>query len=636
MYPKKTRFKRIKTVTEMLGRPFEKIGMFSQIKAKFNGYQTVVTIDSSRTSVGLARSCFYANEYKDKKTGEVFGAEYLLGASFAKPIVNISAAFAMGTAPQIVENKTVTEEDDEETDADKKTTPKLDAGGNPITPNPVDDNSNPVDDPEADPLLQDEPINKTVANVNQWLDEHRHDLFLYARNTERDGDVFVVMEDDGEMLEVPSEDVDVIVDEWNPNKIAGYDIFTSIKDPADKTKSKTINYVDEIRTTYRRRCIIDDNQNRIEQAGTKVDYRNEADGGLEERQLPVVHFANEREGRMLYGVSEYQSLYYLFANYHAVLAAAIKGNIFNSTSVPTVSGLKNVKQFLELNAQQETDENGKIQYNLKWDANKMLVAGEGGKIDMLQATGTAGDAQIILNILFWLISQNSETPEFAFGTAVQSSKASVSEQTPMLIKKAIRKQGQMEAPVRQLIDLYIERMAKLRPDEFDQETQYNIDMPDILDEDLNVNQQIVSTLLDDGLITEKTALIMLNLGKYVKDLDKELAKAKAQKKARTPSNPDIFGGQTVDPETEAQDIQKVKAGLAAMKKNPSTAKVAEMLAPFADRLPLNVIAEMADQPEKDPKIQAYLDKHGVDAFAKKYNGKLSRGEIDLYVEIVNG
>src|SRR5690606_36373889 len=104
--------------------------------------------------------------------------------------------------------------------------------------------------------------------------------------------------------------------------------------------NKMVTYVDEIRTAYRRRCKVADDKKRTVVPGTYYDYRNEEDGGLEERQLPVVHFANEKEGRMLYGVSEYQSLYYLFANYHEVLSNAIKGNIYNSTAIPVVQGVK--------------------------------------------------------------------------------------------------------------------------------------------------------------------------------------------------------------------------------------------------------------------------------------------------------
>jgi hypothetical protein len=49
-----------------------------------------------------------------------------------------------------------------------------------------------------------------------------------------------------------------------------------------------------------------------------------------------------------------------------------------------------------------------------------------------------------LELILYCIVDVSETPEFAFGTAVQSSKASVSEQMVPLARKIRRKRGQFE------------------------------------------------------------------------------------------------------------------------------------------------------------------------------------------------
>lgn len=552
-------------VAEMVGRTDEAEATYGKIRAKFGMYKNIATYDVSRTSYALARAIYFANKYKDSKTGQEYGEDYLLGAPLGKPIINIAAAFAVGAPIQIVENQTVANAED---------------------PNQ-----------EEDDLENPEPENPTIANVNQWLDENRNFIYMAVRNEFRDGDTFVVMEDDGDMIEIPPEDVDIIQNPNNPDIIDGYDIFTTIDDPEDKTGLKTITYVDEIRRVYRRRTIQDEAGNRTEVPGTLVEYRSLEDGGLEERDLPVVHFANEKEARSLYGVSEFQSLYFLMANYHAVLAAAIKGNIYNSSAVPVVQGVENMKQFLEQNFRKDADGN----YVLKWDSDKMLVVGKGGTVQMLQANGTAADAQTLLEVLFWLIAQNSETPEFAFGTAVQSSKASVSEQTPMLVKKAIRKQGQLEEPIRKLIDLYIQRMAELRPEEFQADTQFTIDMPDILDKDLNVNQQIVNTLLEKGIITEETALVMLNIGKYVKDLAKELKKAKLQKEARNPIPTDVFGSPINNQDEEDEEVNKVakQAEIDEMKQHDDTKYIAEMLENRINDISLKTIQEMNPYREKN-------------------------------------
>lgn len=549
-------------ISEMTGRQTEN-NKYGRIFGRFGAYKEITTFDISRTNYALSRAIFYANLYTDRKTGTEYGRDYLLGAPFGKPIVNIAAAFAVGAPIQIVENTTTP-------DAKSKSTET---------------------DTEESTIDKDE--NPTISNVNQWLEEKRNFIYLLARNKMRDGDTFVAMEDDGLMHEIPPEDVDIITDPFRPEVIAGYDVWSTFPDPADQSGATSVTYVDEIRRTYRQRMLLNKQGKRTPVNGTRHDYRSAVDGGLEERELPIIHFANEKEGRMLYGISEFQSLYFLMANYHAVLSSAIKGNIYNSTAVPVVEGLKNMKQFLSQNFKQNANGN----WELKWDQNKMLVIGEGGSVKMLQADGTASDAQTLLEVLFWLIAQNSETPEFVFGTAVQSSKASVSEQAPLLIKKAIRQQGQLEEPIRKMIDLYIDRMSVLRPDEFQADTQYTIDMPDILDKDLNVNVSIVNALLEKGIITEETAMVMLNIGKYVKNFEEELAKAKIQKEARTPLPTDAFGQPLKSQDDEALNKNKVakQAAINKLKANPKTKNVGEMMEKYIDRLSLATIQEMVIQ-----------------------------------------
>jgi len=66
-----------------------------------------------------------------------------------------------------------------------------------------------------------------------------------------------------------------------------------------------------------------------------------------------------------------------------------------------------------------------------------------------------------LKFIFMCIVDVSETPEFAFGTAVSSSKASVSEQMVPLARKIRRKRGQFEEYYSELASMYLAMWAQV-------------------------------------------------------------------------------------------------------------------------------------------------------------------------------
>lgn len=182
-----------------------------------------------------------------------------------------------------------------------------------------------------------------------------------------------------------------------------------------------------------------------------------------------------------------------------------------------------------------------------------------------------------------------------------------------------------------MIDLYIERMAVLKPNEFTAGTQYTIDMPDILDDDLNVNLQIVNALLEKGIITEETSMTLLNLGKYIKDFDAELKKAKEQKEARSPIPTDAFGQPLATKADEKKEIDKTKRKTRVV--DFKTGKnVSEMLAPIADRLDKTTLDTLTEA-DADRIIAEMIQTEGLQAFITAFDGKLTSEQIAKYVEI---
>lgn len=456
--PKKSWFAkqrdRYRIVKEMIGRT--DTDMWTKVTAIWNVYKKP-TMDTSKVNYPLAKSFYYASEVTDRKTGKKWGIKFVLGAVFAKPIVNSITNFVLSSPVQI--------------DIKDKHTKDI---------------------------------------VNKWLKDN-HGLNLQAvRNSFREGDSYVKINSTAEGHLVAPECVDKIVNPKNIDNILGYDV-TYIYQENNTTRTFLIEYRKDAKTTYELT------------SGKKVKKATETykNGKL----LEIVQISNEPEPNALYGNTEYQSCVTLMANYHAVLESAIQNHIYNSTPVPVIEGIENMQEFLEKNGEKDEDGN----YQVKWDGKKMFILGKGATAKMMQISDTSKGTETLLNILFWCICQSSETPEFVFGTAVQSSKASVSEQMPIMIAKAKRKQAIVKTYFKKIIELLISQLYVLDK-KIKMDLEFDVIMPSIIDEDKKLNLEIIKVLLEQKIITKETAATIAGVGEWVDNIGEEVEKAKKENK----------------------------------------------------------------------------------------------------------
>jgi len=416
------------------------------------------SFDYSRPNFSLSKAIYYASVIKDA-TGADIGQKYALGAVFGKPIINASAAFSFASPLSIVSSE------DEE--------------------------------------------NEAIEEVNDWFINNHSTVFDTVRYSMRDGVSYLRVKDDGTPMMISGERVEIKIDPIT-GEIIGYDVTVVVK---EDDKNLSVKY----RTEYRKKSP----QIKIVkvQDGKETELETVERDGESGDYLDVISFHNEKEPSFVYGVSEFQNLYYLMSNYHAVMENAIKNNIFNSTAIPYIKGIDNVKDFLETHGERQDDGT----YAFDWDAHKVLIGGKDFGINMMNGSQNAGEAQTLLNLLFWSICQTSETPEFVMGTAVSSSKASVSEQMPVMVRKAERKQRQYESYFRELAELVAIKLGVELPED------YAIVFPSIIDDDMKLNLEIVKVLSDEGLITDKTKALLLGLDSYVGNIDDEIELAKGER-----------------------------------------------------------------------------------------------------------
>lgn len=458
------------TVSEMIGRVLEDRGILSSNSFTWSLYTSDNSIDYAKVNYWLTRAIFYASEVRDPVGGGTYGKKFLLGAGFGKPIINSSAAFSLGKLPEVVS--------DEDSDM--------------------------------------------AESINHWIDSMKSNLFAWGRNGFRDGDSYIRIHKDGKLSIIAPHKVDKIVDPVT-GELQGYDITHYVK---NREKNKLTKYVEELRTTapFRRVMIYEKDKSTptVQEGSEDVD-----DFGSEIRPLPIIHFANEREADQIYGNSDYQNIYIDMMNYHSILENAVKNNIYNSNAIPILTGIDNPEKFMETNGIKMSDGS----YNMKWDAKKLLLGGKDFDVKVVGGVANASDADKLLNIFFWKIAQGSETPEFVFGTAVSSSKASVQEQMPVAIMKGQRKQTQLSQPFTELVRNWLWYGEKFRFPDFENlksDLQFELKWLSIVDDDMNLNIEIVNALSEQGCITDKTKMMILNMGKYVTNFDEEIENARQE------------------------------------------------------------------------------------------------------------
>ncbi len=169
---------------------------------------------------------------------------------------------------------------------------------------------------------------------------------------------------------------------------------------------------------------------------------------------------------------------------------------------------------------------------------------------------TADNSTALLELIFYNIVDASQTPEFLLGTAVQSSKASVSEQLPVIVAKARRKRKRLKKVLKRLIGAYVFRqMMAGDPDFCDlwaAGTPVSISFPPIVDEDEKLTKETLDMLIERGVISDETALALSVIGPHIQDKVAEVAAGRRDAAAANARN-NVFPDQPgrVDDELNA-------------------------------------------------------------------------------------
>lgn len=172
--------------------------------------------------------------------------------------------------------------------------------------------------------------------------------------------------------------------------------------------------------------------------------------------IPIVHFRNEHEDTHTNGLSDLEPIEPFMRAYHDVFLYSIQGA--KSIARPKTSfALNDVKSFLARNFSEDEIRDKRLRFHDK----ELFLMEQNDQVEFIVAdTGLQGTTTL-LEFLYYCIVDVSQTPEFAFGTAVSSSKASVSEQMPVLARNIRRKRGEYAENYSEYASMYLAMHAQV-------------------------------------------------------------------------------------------------------------------------------------------------------------------------------
>ncbi|MBI1257591.1 MAG: hypothetical protein GC204_08985 [Chloroflexi bacterium] len=164
--------------------------------------------------------------------------------------------------------------------------------------------------------------------------------------------------------------------------------------------------------------------------------------------IPVIHIANRSGADEFFGRPEGAALIPALQRYGDVIDAAIRGNIRQGRPTPVIERMgtaDQVRKFWEKFGRRETqtlpDGSTESVDVIDFDPDQLLTLGGEASFRYAAPGAFTGDTATLLGLLYALIVEHSEIPEFVLGTAVSSSKASVETQLQPFVKWIEKKRG---------------------------------------------------------------------------------------------------------------------------------------------------------------------------------------------------
>lgn len=335
--------------------------------------------------------------------------------------------------------------------------------------------------------------------VAEWWSINMPKLLRAMRESVGLGDCYIVFNGDSSLTVMQPHVVDNIVDPDDWSNVIGYRITESYSHP-------DINGLQTIQDDY----YADRRERIIYMNGMEVRRRRFPNPlGI----IPVVKIKNNASPDEENGRPEGEALIKILEWYNDVFVAALEGNIRQGRPTPVIEtdDMEALASFWEKFGVNETytDQEGNQQVKkvIKFNSDSLLTVI--GRFRYAQPGSFAGDTEKLLGLLFYLILQYTEIPEFIWGNAIASSKASAESQMAPFARFIEGKRAELSW-VRELLKIvvmwYSMMNVGIREDDV-----VSIEYPELTNEDGRLTLDAVSTGLREGLLDDETALRLMPL-----------------------------------------------------------------------------------------------------------------------------
>lgn len=331
--------------------------------------------------------------------------------------------------------------------------------------------------------------------LDAWWGENLAEIVRAYEDSMGLGDSYIVVNGDLSLTVVPPHVVTPIVDEDDYSQVVGYRIAERWPHPSRPGATMTI--IDEYTAGARVRV--------IERDGVPVD-RQEFQTPFLDGRVPVIPIRNNVGSNEVNGTPELAAAVGLLHRYGQTMDTTLDGQK-RSTPVISFSDVGALDRFWQQYARQErrqmADGTVETYETIPFSSDEVMAIV--GDMKYANPAAIAGDAEKMLILLYLLLIEHAEIPEFVMGSAIASSKASAEEQMSIFVRYVEKRRALARAWVLDVMSV-VQRFMVARGEIGGVDDGVNILWEGLTSQDGKLTLEVIRWAVTEGFMDGKTAL----------------------------------------------------------------------------------------------------------------------------------